>query len=116
MITLSTTREAGWQHALAELLDRANRERLPLIAWIIRNADGVLIGRCCATDPDQRRADWETWCHALGAVAQPPQRYGDSVQLRAAVPRVGGLSGIEIVISAVCPDASPERKLTLGSN
>ncbi|GAA3760769.1 hypothetical protein GCM10022225_52910 [Plantactinospora mayteni] len=108
MITFSTTRQAGWQHTLAELLDRANRERLPLIAWVIRSADGVLIGQCCATDPEQRRSDWETWCRALGAVAQPPQRYGDSVHLRAAAHRPGPTSGTdpghgsgtEVVISA----------------
>ncbi|GIG91027.1 hypothetical protein [Plantactinospora endophytica] len=106
MITTTTTRQAGWQHTLTELLDRANRERLPLIAWVLHSADGVLIGRCCATDPAQRRADWETWCRALGAVAQPPEWYGDSVHLRAAAIRPGDGPKTEIVISALCPPSS----------
>ncbi|GHH66591.1 hypothetical protein GCM10017673_12370 [Streptosporangium violaceochromogenes] len=80
---------------LGRLLERADAEQLPAIPWTITDgcSGPTLVGECVATDPIQRRDDFEAWRCALGAEAWPGGlRRGKSVHLHASINDEEGVS------------------------
>ncbi|MEV0589315.1 hypothetical protein [Nonomuraea sp. NPDC050310] len=58
---------------LGQLIERGERENLPVITWVLASANtqAILTGDCEAADPIQRQADFEAWKKSLGAEAWP---------------------------------------------
>ncbi|MFG1751436.1 hypothetical protein [Streptosporangium sandarakinum] len=80
---------------LGRLLELADTEQLPAISWTITDGGSgpTLVGECVATDPVQRRDDFEVWRRALGAEAWPGGlRRGKGVHLHASAIDEKGVS------------------------
>lgn len=90
-----------WQQrghaALGKVLKIARDRGLPAISWRI-NAIGDLWGQCSATEPADRRAEFEAWAQAFDSSITD-------------VPHLGGRR-----LSARFPDIAPNVKIGIGAD
>jgi hypothetical protein len=100
--------QLGWQrravHVLAGLLERAARDGLPVVAWSVSDAGAVLVARCFAHDPGQRRADFDAWCAALGAHRWPERTTGPTTHLHAIAKDLDGLADVAVLADLFAKD------------
>jgi hypothetical protein len=93
--------QLGWQRrsvrVLAELLERALREGLPVVGWSVANAGTGLVARCFANDPARRRADFDAWCQALGATPWPERTSGSVKHLHAVAKPCGDVAYVAVM-------------------
>lgn len=93
--------QLGWQRrsvrVLASLLERAQREGLPVVGWSVTHAGTGLLAHCFAHDPARRRADFDAWCAALGATPWPERTSGSTTHLHAVAKRYQGLVYVAVV-------------------
>jgi hypothetical protein len=91
----------GWQRravrVLAELLERAQRDGLPVVAWSVSPAGAALVARCFAHPPAQRRADFDAWCSVLGASRWSERTSGSTVHLYAVAKNYDGLVDVAVL-------------------
>ncbi len=79
--------QLGWQRrsvrVLADLLERAQREGLPVVGWSVAHAGTGLVAHCFEHDPTRCRADFNAWCAALGAIPWPERTSRSTTHLHA---------------------------------
>lgn len=56
---------------LADLLEQAERDNLPVLVWTVHNAGCSLVGRSLATPSPRRRGEIRAWADALGIELDP---------------------------------------------
>jgi len=93
--------QLGWQRrsvrVLAGLLERAQREGLPVVGWSVAHAGTGLVAHCFAHDPTRRRADFNAWCAALGATPWPERTSGSTTYLHAVAKPYQELAYVAVV-------------------
>jgi hypothetical protein len=100
--------QLGWQRravrVLAQLLEQASRDGLPPVGWSVSDAGAVLVARCFAHDPGQRRADFDAWCGVLNADRWPEQTTGATTHLHAVATDYDGLVDVAVVADLFAED------------
>lgn len=82
---------------LSQLLDRCEREGLPVLRWTIAE-HGLMTARCMDDDPARRAAAFETWTRVLGLGLWPEITRPDGTIRRQAVRE--GLDGADVSLIA----------------
>jgi hypothetical protein len=100
--------QLGWQRrtvrVLDGLLEQASRDGLPVVAWSVSHAGVVLVARCFAHDPAQRRADFDAWCAVLGALRWPERTSGATTHLHAVANDYDGLVDVAVLADLFAKD------------
>lgn len=69
-MTVTPAEQRAWQlraaRVLADLLERAAAENLPVLQWIVDHAGVGVTGRAPLGTAAERRAAVQAWCEALG--------------------------------------------------
>jgi hypothetical protein len=103
----------GWQRravrVLAELLERAQTNGLPVVAWSVSHAGAALVARCLAHPPAQRHADFDAWCSALGASRWPERTSGSIAHLYAVAKNYDGLVDVAVLADLDDQQEAPGR-------
>ncbi len=102
--------QLGWQRraagVLAGLLERAHRDRLPVVTWSVSDAGARLVARCLAHDPAGRRADFDAWCQALDGTRREV-RQGATTHLYAEARHYDGLVSVAVLADLFDQDEPP---------
>jgi hypothetical protein len=100
--------QLGWQRravrVLAGLLERAQRDGLPPVGWSVSHAGAVLVARCFAHDPAQRREDFDAWCAALDARRWSEHTSGSTTHLHAVAKDYDGLVDVAVLTDLFTED------------
>ena len=106
----------GWQRravrVLAELLECAQTNELPVVAWSVSHAGAALVARCFAHPPAQRRADFDAWCSALGASRWPERTSGLTTHLYAVAKNYDGLVDVAVLADLDDQREAPDSVLS----
>jgi len=90
----------GWQRRaarlLAELLELALRDGLPVMRWTVSDA-ASLVAAPVALEVGQRRTDWEVWRRVVGARMTAEVPTNGRSQLYALAERVDGLVSVAVI-------------------
>ncbi|SRR6266540_4768942 len=91
----------GWQRravrVLAGLLERAQRDGLPVVQWSVSDAGARLVARCLTQDTARRRADFDAWSVALEATERRELRQGSTTHLYAIARHYDGLVSVALL-------------------
>jgi hypothetical protein len=100
--------QLGWQRrtvrVLDGLLEQAGRDGLPPVAWQVSDAGAVLVARCFAHDPAQRRGDFDAWCQALDTHRWPQRTSGATTHLHAVAKDYDGLVDVAVLADLFAED------------
>jgi hypothetical protein len=100
--------QLGWQRravrVLAQLLEQASRDGLPPVSWSVSHAGAVLVARCLAHNPAQRRANFDAWCAVLNARRWPEQTTAATTHLHAVATDYDGLVDVAVVADLFAED------------
>ncbi len=94
-----------WQRravrVLADLLEHAHRDSLPVVGWTVAHAGAALVARCFAHDPASRRSEFNAWCQALDATVWPEHTSGSTTYLHAIAEHYDGLVTVTVLADLV---------------
>ncbi|HEY5988771.1 MAG TPA: hypothetical protein VIV12_20685 [Streptosporangiaceae bacterium] len=98
---ISDREQLGWQRravrVLTQLLQRAQRDRLPVVQWSVAYAGAGLVARCLRGEAARRRADFDAWCSVLGATERRARRQGSTTHLSAVARHYDGLVSVALL-------------------
>jgi hypothetical protein len=106
---MPTVRQTAWQlraaYLLADLLERAGAEELPVAVWEIGEIGPQLLGHCYGSLAAQRREVFDAWLSFLGA-AQAADRIHeqDTGGVVLLIAQWNRYQGVEITLRALLDD------------